>query len=75
MDFDKPRVYGDTSITDGLVLLSNFHIDLVNVGTYCVFALICIFFVLTETAIQINNYTNSNSEKSTASAESMLVYE
>ena len=35
----------------------NFHIDLVNVSTYCVFALICIFFVLTETAIQINNYT------------------
>ena len=24
-------------------LLSNFHTDLVNVGTYCVFALICIF--------------------------------
>ena len=23
MDFDKPKVYGDTSITDGLVLLGN----------------------------------------------------
>ena len=26
-----------------IFLLSNFHIDFVNVGTYCVFALICIF--------------------------------
>ena len=23
MDFDKPKVYGDTSITDGLVLITN----------------------------------------------------
>ena len=25
MDFDKPKVYGDTSITDGLVFFSKKH--------------------------------------------------
>ena len=31
MDFDKPKVYGDTSITDGLVILSGPSLALVIV--------------------------------------------
>ena len=27
MDFDKPKVYGDTSITDGLVVSNTLYID------------------------------------------------
>ena len=32
MDFDKPKVYGDTSITDGLVLISKQTKALSQVG-------------------------------------------
>ena len=46
MDFDKPKVYGDTSITDGLVLYSvQYRVSKAKSGAYASLRFIVPFFV------------------------------
>ena len=55
MDFDKPKVYGDTSITDGLVT--------VIVGIIIIIFQHCHLFLLTTFNIRLENCTSLIKER------------